>query len=171
MDLDGTLSTELAMYHNKAQYDAAVIMGLPKTNDGKPMPASQAAGGGFIPKGAKNVTVAKDFMKYFIKPEVMNENLKQGLGRWVPSIPSVVKSDPFWLESKDPHLPPYVREAVLGPTIPDFRGFNPAWGQVNAEQLWGTASADVIKSGMTPSAAIDKTFRRMEAIFQRYTLG
>ena len=34
------------------------------------------AGGGFIPKGAKNVEVAKDFMKYFMQPEVMNENLK-----------------------------------------------------------------------------------------------
>ena len=171
MDLDGTLSTELAMIHNKAQYDAAVVMGLPKTNAGKPMPASQAAGGGFIPRGAKNVTVAKDFMKFFIQPEVMNENLKQGLGRWVPSIPSVAKSDPFWLQSNDPHLPPYVKEAVLGPTLPDFRGYNPAWGQVNAEQLWGTASADVIKNGMTAAAAVDKAFRRMEAIFQRYTFG
>ena len=31
------------------------------------------AGGGFIPKGAKNVEVAKDFMKYFMQPKVMND--------------------------------------------------------------------------------------------------
>jgi multiple sugar transport system substrate-binding protein len=171
MDLDGTLSTELAMYHNKPAYDAAVVMGLPNANDGKPMSAGQAAGGGFIPRGAKNVAVAKDFMRFFIQPQVMNENLKQGLGRWVPSIPSVVKTDPFWLQNSDPHLLPYVTEAVLGPTIPDFRGYNPAWGQVNAEQLWGTASADVIKNGMTPADAVDKAFRRAEVIFQKYTFG
>ena len=171
MDLDGTLSTELAMYHNKPAYDAAVVMGLPNANDGKPMAASQAAGGGFIPRGANNVAVAKDFMRFFIEPQVMNENLKQGLGRWVPSIPSVVKSDPFWLQSNDPHLLPYVKEAVLGPTLPDFRGYNPAWGQVNAEQVWGTASADVIKNGMTPADAVDKAFRRAEAIFANYTFG
>jgi multiple sugar transport system substrate-binding protein len=114
MDLDGTLSTELAMVHDKKKFEESVTLGLPNGNDGKPMSAPQAAGGGFIPKGAKNVAVAKDFMKFFIQPQVMNENLKQGLGRWVPSIPSLVKSDPFWLDTKDPHLAPYVHEAVWG---------------------------------------------------------
>ncbi len=171
MDLDGTLSTELAMVHDKKKFEELVTLGLPNGNDGKPMPAPQAAGGGFIPKGAKNVAVAKDFMKFFIQPQVMNENLKQGLGRWVPSIPSLVKSDPFWLDTKDPHLAPYVHEAVLGPTLPDFRGYNPAWGQVGAEQLWGVAHADVIREGMTPAAAVDKAFKRADAIFSKYTFG
>jgi multiple sugar transport system substrate-binding protein len=171
MDLDGTLSTELAMIKDRKAFEASVTLGLPNTNDGKPMSAVQAAGGGFIPRGAKNAVVAKDFMKFFIQPQVMNENLKQGLGRWVPAIPSLVKSDPFWLDTKDPHLAPYVREAVLGPTIPSYNGYNPAWGQVNAEQLWGVAHADVIKNGMTPSAAVDKAARRAEAIFAKYTFG
>jgi multiple sugar transport system substrate-binding protein len=171
MDLDGTLSTELAMVHDKKKFEESVTLGLPNGNDGKPMSAPQAAGGGFIPKGAKNVAVAKDFMKFFIQPQVMNENLKQGLGRWVPSIPSLVKSDPFWLDTKDPHLAPYVHEAVLGPTLPDFRGYNPAWGQVGAEQLWGVAHSDVIREGMTPAAAVDKAFKRADAIFSKYTFG
>jgi multiple sugar transport system substrate-binding protein len=171
MDLDGTLSTELAMIHNETAYQQAVTVAIPNGNDGKPMPAVEGAGGGFVPRGAKNAAVAKDFMKFFIQPEVMNENLKQGLGRWVPVIPSLVKSDPFWLDNKDPHLAPYVREAVLGPTIPSFNGYNPAWGQVGAEQLWGVAHADVIKNGMTPAAAVDKAFRRAEAIFAKYTFG
>ena len=97
MDFDGTLSTELAMIKNKkAYYEEAVVMGLPNRNDGSPMPCSVGAGGGFIPKGAKNVEVAKDFMKFFMQPEVMNENLKSGLGRWVPVIPQIVKDDPWW---------------------------------------------------------------------------
>ena len=173
MDLDGTLSTELAMIKNKkAYYEEAVVMGLPNRNDGSPMLAVQGAGGGFIPKGAKNVATAKDFMKYFMQPQVMNENLKNGLGRWVPVIPQIVRDDPWWTDTKDdPHRSPYVHEAVLGPTFPAFNGFNPAWGQVNAEQLWGVAHSDVIKNGMTPSAAVDKAFKRAEEIFTRYTLG
>jgi multiple sugar transport system substrate-binding protein len=171
MDLDGTLSTELAMVHDKQAFEASVTMALPNGNDGKPMPALQAAGGGFIPKGARNVPVAKDFMKFFIQPQVMNENLKQGLGRWVPVIPSLVTSDPFWLDTKDPHLAPYVREAALGPTMPSYNGYNPAWGQVSAEQLWGVAHADVIKNGTTPAAAVDKAFKRADAIFAKYTFG
>jgi multiple sugar transport system substrate-binding protein len=171
MDFDGTLSTELAMIKNKkAYFEEMAVMGLPNGNDGKPMPAVVGAGGGFIPKGAANVTVAKDFMKYFMQPQVMNENLKGGLGRWVPVIPSIVKDDPWWTDPADPFRAPYVREA-LGPTIPSYNGFNPAWGQVQAEQLWGQAHADVIKNGMKPADAVDKAFRRAEAIFANYKFG
>jgi multiple sugar transport system substrate-binding protein len=169
MDFDGSLSTELAMIKDrKAYFEQIVTVGLPLGNDGKPMPAQIGAGGLFIPKGAKNVEVAKDFARFFLQPEVLNANLKGGLGRAVPSIPAIIKEDPWWLDPSDPHRPPFVQESVLGPTIPAYTGFNPAWGQVNAEQLWGLAHADVIKNGMTPAAAVDKAFRRMEAIFSRF---
>lgn len=174
MDLDGTLSPELAMLKNnrKGYYEEAVVMGLPNRNDGTQMPAIQGAGGGFIPRGAKNVSTAKDFMTFFMQPQVTNENLKNGLGRWVPVMPHIVKDDPWWTDTaSDPHRAPYVREAVFGPTFPSFNGFNPAWGQVNAEQLWGVAHADVIKNGMTPAAAVAKAFKRMEEIFTKYTFG
>jgi multiple sugar transport system substrate-binding protein len=172
MDLDGTISTELAMINDKqAYYKDSVTMGLPNGNDGKPVSAQLGAGGGFIPKGAKNIAVSKEFMKFFMQPAVMNENLKNGLGRWVPVIPSIVKDDPWWLDPSDPHRGPYVREAVLGPTSPNFNGYNPAWGQVSAEQLWGVAEADVIRNGMTPAAAVDKAFRRANEIFARFQIG
>jgi multiple sugar transport system substrate-binding protein len=172
MDFDGTLSTELAMIDDKqAFFHDIVTLGLPLGNDGKPIPAQVGAGGGYIPVGAKNVDVAKDLMKYWMQPKVMNQNLKGGLGRWVPAIASIVKSDPFWLKSSDPHLAPYVHEAVLGPTIPVYEGYSPAWGQLSAEQLWGQAHADVIKNGMTPAAAIDKAFKRAEQIFAKYSVG
>ncbi len=59
MNFDGTLSPELAMIKNhKAYYEDMVVMGLPNRNDGSPMPAQLGAGGGFIPKGAKNIAVA-----------------------------------------------------------------------------------------------------------------
>ncbi len=170
MDFDGSLSTELAMIKDKkAYYEQIVTVGLPLGNDGKPMPAQIGAGGLFIPKGAKNLEVAKDLARFFLQPAVLNANLKGGLGRAVPSIPQIVKDDPWWTDASDPHRPPYVQESVLGPTVPAYTGYNPAWGQVNAEQLWGQAHADVIKQGMTPTAAVDKAFRRMEAVFAKYT--
>jgi hypothetical protein len=39
--------------------------------------------GALIPKGAKNVTVAEDFLKYAVQPSVLNEYLKAGRGRWL----------------------------------------------------------------------------------------
>ena len=172
MDFDGSLSTELAMFKDKkAYFEDMKTVGLPLANDGSPMAAQVGAGGLFIPKGAKNVEVAKGLMRFFLQPAVLDANLKGGLGRAVPSIPQIVKDDPWWLDPADPHRPPFVQESVLGPTIAAYTGYNPAWGQVNAEQLWGQAHADVIKNGMTPSAAVDKAFRRMEAIFAKYTFG
>jgi multiple sugar transport system substrate-binding protein len=169
MDFDGTLSTELASIKNEQAYwHEMVVMGLPNGNDGKPMPMQTGAGGGFIPKGAKNVEVAKDFMKYFMQPQVLNENLK---GRWVPPMVKIVKDDPFWLSSKDPFRKTYVEEGTLGPTIANYYGYNPAWGQVAAEQLWTQACADVIKNGATVHAAVDKAFKRAEEIFSKVSFS
>ncbi len=172
MDFDGTLSTELAMIKDKqAFYHNMVTLAPEQKNDGTPMKTQVGTGGGYIPKGAKNVEVAKDFMKYFMQPNVMNENLKGGLGRWVPAIPQIVKDDPFWLQSDMPCLKPYVTEAVLNPTLPVYEGFTPAWGQANAEQLWGQAHADVIKNGMKVAEAVDKAFKRTEQIFAKMTFS
>ena len=171
MDFDGTLSTELAMIKDKqAFYHDMQVLAPGNKNDGTPMKTMLNAGGGYIPKGAKNIEVAKDFMKYFMQPKVMNENLKAGLGRWVPAIPQLVKDDPFWLSTEMPCLKPYVTEAVLNPTVPLYNAFSPAWGQSDSEQLWGQAHADVIKNGMTPAAAIDKAFKRCNEIFARITI-
>jgi multiple sugar transport system substrate-binding protein len=171
MDFDGTLSTELAMIKDEqAFYHDMRTLAPQQKNDGTPMKTQVGTGGGYIPKGAKNVEVAKDFMKYFMQPEVMNANLKGGLGRWLPAIPSLVKSDPWWLNSGEPCLKPYVEEGSINPTLPVYEGFTPAWGQANAEQLWGIAHADVIKNGMKPADAIDKAFKRCAEIFAKVVM-
>jgi len=173
MNFDGTLSPELAwISHEKEYYQEMKVMGLPAMNDGSPMISQVGAGGGFIPKGAKNIDVAKDFLKFFMQPAQINENLKSGLGRWLPAMPKIVKEDPFWLsDTKDPHRKQYVTQGVLQPTMAQYLGFNPAWGQVNAEQLFGQQHADVLKNNMKPAEAVDKAFKRMEAIFEKVKFG
>jgi multiple sugar transport system substrate-binding protein len=54
----------------------------------------------FVPRGAKNIEVAKDFLKYLIQPKAANEHLKSGLGRFLPVMPVLVKNDAFWLDPK-----------------------------------------------------------------------
>ena len=39
MDLDGTISTEVAIIKNEQDYDDIVTMGLALSNDGKPVPS------------------------------------------------------------------------------------------------------------------------------------
>jgi multiple sugar transport system substrate-binding protein len=171
MDLDGTISTEVALYHKKEEYDDIVTMSLPLDNAGKPVPAQLGVQGAFIPKGAKSVEVAKDFLKYIIQPKVVNEYLKTGLGRWLPAMPELVNSDPFWLDPKDPHRVAYTREGVLDPTVPGYPVFNPGYAEANAQQIWGTAEADIIREGMTPQAAAEKALNRIGQILGKYPIA
>jgi multiple sugar transport system substrate-binding protein len=169
MDLDGSISTEVAIYNKKEEYDDIVTMGLPLSNDGKPVPSQARTTAGLIPKGAKNVAVAKEFLKYLIEPKVVNEYLKVGLGRNVPCMPSIVKGDPWWFA--DPHRKAYTTQAVLGPTIADYWAFNPAYAQVQNEHVWPTGWADIMQNGVTPQAAAEKAFKRIEEIFAKYPIA
>jgi len=168
MDFDGTISTELAMIHRPKDYNATVTLGLPLGNDGKPMPAEVEVVGMMIPKAGKNIDVAKDFAKFVIEPQVNNEYLKGGLARWVTVFPSIAKNDPFWLHSDDPHRAPYVTQALLGPSVPDWLCYNPAWAEVEAEQIWGQTYAGIYKDHLTPQAAVERSLKRVESIFSRY---
>jgi multiple sugar transport system substrate-binding protein len=170
MDLDGTISTELALYNKKEEYDDMVTMGLPLDNAGKPIPALLGVGGGFIPKGAKNIEVAKDFLKYVIQPTVVNQYLKGGLGRMLPAMPDLVKNDPFWLDPNDPHRSAYARQGMLEPTVPLYPIFNPGYAEADSQQIWGIAAADVIREGMTPQAAAEKALKRIGDILAKYPI-
>ncbi len=173
-DFDGTISTELAMFHDPKKLAECVTMGLPLGNDGKPMPAMVGVIGGIIPKAGKNIAVAKDFMKFAIEPKVNNKYLQAGLGRWVTVFPEIARNDPFWLHNSNaelaPHLTPYVKQTLLGPTVPDYLVYNPAYGDVEAQQVWGQSYSYVYKDGMTPQAAAEKAFEQIRTIFTRYPM-
>ena len=107
-----------------------------------------------IPKGAKNVALAKEFMKYWSEPKVLNTYLKASLGRWVIPMPAIAKSDPFWLK-EDPHRTALTDMTLFGPTIPVYEARNPGMARVGAENVMMNAVINVMKNGMTPQAAID----------------
>ena len=169
MDLDGTISTEVAIFNKKEDYDDIVTMGLALSNDGKPVPSSAGVGCGLVPKGAKNVAVAKDFLKYLIQPKICNEYLKVGLGRSTPCMPSIVKTDHWWFD--DPHRAPYTQQVLVDPTVPQVWVFNPAYAQVQAEHVWSAGWVDIMKEGVAPQMAAEKAFKRIEEIFAKYPIA
>jgi multiple sugar transport system substrate-binding protein len=169
MDLDGTISTEVAiMKSHPKDYDDIETMGLALDNNGQPIASQANNATAIIPKGAKNVDVAKDFLRYVIQPEVINEWLKAGLGRNVPPMESVVREDPWWVA--DPHRKAYVNSVLFGPTMPELFTYNPAWAHTRSHHVWGNARADIIMKGMTPKDAADKALKRAEEIFSEYQI-
>jgi len=171
MDFDGTISTDVALLSmgRKDDFEDVLTHGLPLSNDGKELPSQVALFGPVIPKGAKNVEVAKEFVKYMIQPKVLNEYLKGGLGRWALPIPEMVKSDPFWLKD-DPHRSAYIEQSVIKPTVPIYEAYNPAIAQVGPEHVFMTAILDYLNNGIAPEPAIDKAFKRAEEIFAKYPI-
>jgi multiple sugar transport system substrate-binding protein len=169
MDFDGSISTELALFNNKEEYDATVTHRLPLGNDGEQVHAQVVGFGPTIPKGAKNVAAAKEFITYMLEPKVLNQYLKGGLGRFAIPMPEIAKSDPFWLE-EDPHRTVHTAQTLFGPTLPIYEAYNPAIAQVDAEHVFSVAEFDVMKNGMAPEAAIDKAFKRAEEIFAKYPM-
>jgi multiple sugar transport system substrate-binding protein len=171
MDFDGTISTEVALWKDKEDYNDILTLGLPLSNDGKQLPSVIGVAAAVIPKGAKNITTAKDFLKYSIEPKVLAAYLKAGLGRFLPPMPSIVENDKgFWLDPNNEPLAAYTRQGVLGPTIPPYEVYNPARADVSTQHVFDNAMSDVINNGMTPEAAVDKAFKRCEAIFAKYPI-
>jgi multiple sugar transport system substrate-binding protein len=170
IDFDGTISTELALYNNKKEYDDIITHGIPLSDEGKPIPAQVGAFGNVIPKGAKNVELAKEFLRYSLEPKVLNEYLKGGLGRWSIPYPEVAKSDPFWLRSGDPHRTEYIKETLIGPSIPLYEAYSPAVAEVDAEHVFQVGLANVFSHGMKPEQAADQALRRAEQIFTKYPI-
>jgi len=169
MDFDGSLSTEVALYDKKEEYDDIVTRSMPLGNDGKEIPSPMPIFGGLIPKGAKNVALAKELLTYMVEPKVLNEYLKGGLGRWALPLPEIAKGDPFWFK-EDPHRTAYSQETLISPTVALYQAFNPAMAQVDAEHVFSIAMLDVMNNGMAPEAAIDKAFKRADEIFAKYPI-
>jgi multiple sugar transport system substrate-binding protein len=171
MDFDGTISTEVALWHDKEAYNDILTRGVPLGNDGKELPSILGAATAVIPKGAKNIAAAKEFLKYSIEPKVLAAYLKGGLGRFLPTMPSIVENDKaFWLDPQNEPLTAYTRQGVLGPIVAPYYVFNPAKAQVDTEHVFMVAAIDVMNNGAAPAAAIDKAFKRCEAIFADYPI-
>jgi multiple sugar transport system substrate-binding protein len=171
MDFDGTISTEVALWKDKEKYDDILTLGLPLDNDGKPVTGVMGTQAVVVPKGAPNLTVAKDFLKYSIEPKPLAALLKGGLGRRLPPMTSIVENDKaYWLDPKNEPLVAYTQQGIYGPSIAPYEVYNPARAQVSTEHVFALAILDVINKGVTPEASVDKAFKRCEEIFGKFQI-
>ena len=116
--------------------------------------------------------MAKEFQKYVITPEVNNEFLKGGLGRYLSMYPELAKNDPWWNDAKrDPHVPPYVQQGLINPTKPDYFAYNPAWAHVRSEHTFHVAFHEIVTDKVPVKDAVAKAMKRVEEIFTKYQIA
>lgn len=170
MTSNASVSIPVSKSDDKQTYGDIITQPQPMGPDGKQVSSLVAVKIAVVPKGAPQVALAKDFLSYLIQPERLNTYLKAARGRWLPVMPEVIKSDPFWTNPADPHIPVAVKQELDGPTEPWPFAYNPAYSQVNAEQVWGKAEGDVVTNGVSPEEAVDHAFSRIKEIFAQYQI-
>ena len=175
VDFDGTLSTEMAMVSTDVEgLNSVITQPLPLDNEGKVIPGFFGVGFAVIPKGAKNLAVAKDFSKFIMQPEVNNEFTKGGIGRFMPVYAQSLKTDPWWTKSGPqnllPHIQAMIEQGFNRPTQPEWHYYTPAWADVENEHVFQRALVDVAKGDATVKEAIAKAFTQAEAIFAKYPI-
>ena len=137
---------------------------FPHEPDGEPVSHLVTIKQALIFAEAQNIQAAKDFLAYLVQPERLGIYVKGSLGRWFPVMPSLLE-DAFWQDSKDPHVSVAVQQFQQRPTRPFYHALNPAYAQVQAENIWGQAIASVIATGVSPEAAVDQAIADIQGIF------
>jgi multiple sugar transport system substrate-binding protein len=171
MTPNATISIAVAQMEKADQYYKQIItQGIPLGNDGKPVPGILAVSPCLIPKGAKNIDAAKDLLKSFIRPDNLNQYLKETRGRFLPVMMANIKSDPYWQDPADPHRPVAVDTGLIRPTISWWMNYNPAYSAVLSEQIWSQAEANITQKNMTPAQAAEEATGRIKTIFERFKI-
>lgn len=148
-------------------YDRLGVVGFPNKPSGKPMRYLISVGQAVIFSDAPNKALAKDFLRYFIQPEVAIKYFQASGSRYQP-VQTSLWLDPYWQNSQDPYIVTATEIITQGSTRLSYVVEHPAYSQVLAENIWGKALTKVILNHADPVAAADEAIARIQEIFAQW---
>ncbi|MDB9525362.1 ABC transporter substrate-binding protein [Oscillatoria sp. CS-180] len=140
---------------------------FPNEPDGEPITYVVTIKQALIFSESSNIEAAKDFLSYLLEPDRLNTYVKGSLGRWFPAMESSLQ-DPFWSDPADPHVAIAVQQFTQSPTRPLYHAVNPAYSQVQAENIWGQAIGHVAIDGWSSEAAVDEAIAQIQEILAQW---
>lgn len=151
------LSTDI--YFNKM-----VTSPWPLKPDKMPMEPISSVKQAIIFDASQHKEAAKSFLTYLLKPENLNQFLKEAnKGRLFPVMPKLLE-DSFWNNPADPHMAAAARQYAgkmqVFPVV-----FNPAYSEVMKENIWAKAVLSIIQKGVSPEQAAEDAIAQIEKIF------
>ncbi|NEO58756.1 MAG: carbohydrate ABC transporter substrate-binding protein, partial [Okeania sp. SIO3B5] len=111
--------------------------------------------------------LAKEFLSYLIKPDNLGAYIKGARGRYFPIMPQLWE-DPFWSETKDPHICEASQQLTASKTRLFKNSINPAYSQVHSENIWGKAMRQILIEGLSPTEATDIAIKQITEIFSQW---
>ncbi|WP_206602835.1 ABC transporter substrate-binding protein [Leptolyngbya ohadii] len=140
---------------------------FPSKPDGSPMSYLVSVKQAVIFANSRNPQAAKDFLTYLIQPDRLNTYIKESLGRWFPVMPDSLQ-DTFWQNTQDPHISAGIRQFQQHSTRPFYHVLNPAYSQVQAENVWGNTLHRILINRLSPEAAVNEAIMRIDQIFAEW---
>ena len=116
-------------------------------------------------EASPNQDAAKSLLSFLIKPENLGSYLQDSQGRFFPVMPQLL-AEPFWNDPEDPHISVAAKQFQRIRPFP--QSFNPAYTQVQAENIWGKAIFSILKQGKSPERAADRAIADIKQIFSQW---
>ena len=149
-------------------YDEIATLGFPNEPDGERLIPIVTVKHVILFDSSANKDIAKDFLSYLAAPQNLGPYLEGSLGRYFPVMPQI-SSTPFWNDPADPHIFAATQQFQNG-TRSTYQSLNPAYTNVQAENVWGRAMEQIIIDGVSPQDAADLALQRIEEICAEWDL-
>lgn len=108
---------------------------------------------------------AKDLIRYLTQPDVLASYIEGAQGRFFPVMPDLLER-PFWTDESDPHV--LIASQQFELTRPFHTVLNPAYSQVQANNVWGKAVHDIVTQNLSPEEAADAAIAEINRIFAEW---
>lgn len=168
MTPNATLSIPASQRKNSEVYLKTLgTTDFPNKPDGQPMRYLVAVRQAVVLKGSKHQQSAKDFLNYLAKPETLSGYLKNSGGRYFP-VMEPLWQDPFWTSSQDPHISNAAQVFLKHKTRAFYTAANPAYSQVQEDNVWGKILTRLVSEGIKPSQAADEAIAMIKEIFAQW---
>ncbi|MGK7925273.1 MAG: ABC transporter substrate-binding protein [Spirulina sp.] len=166
MTLNPTLSIPSSQREEEEIYLQIATIGFPKKPDGEHLKSIVNIKQAVIFESSPNQENAKAFLSYLVQPENLESYLEGSFGRYFPVMPELTLK-PFWNDRADPHIFA-ANQQFHKETRSHYQSLNPAYTDVQAENVWGRAIERIILDGASPEEAADEALVRIEEIFARW---
>ena len=162
VSIPATVRQDRDTYYNKLG-----IAEFPNKPSGKPMRYLVAIRQAVVFKDSLHKSLAKEFLGYFIQPQVTIDYLKATGSRNQP-VQKSVWSDSFWQDTQDPYIATATKVLTAKQTHLYYVVEHPAYSQVLAENIWGKALTQVTAKQVNPEQAADEAIARIKDIFEKW---
>ena len=108
---------------------------------------------------------AKEFLAYLAQPENLQAYTQGAQARYLPVMPQLLE-DEFWKDQKDPHVKVALQQ--LQNSRPSFQVFSPAYGEVEAQNIWGGIMRSIATEQLSIEAATERAVKEITAIFSAW---